>query len=52
MNTVVNEMPPVKRANRLQATKLNNKMVTEYWEDLFTAKEQGKMVCWYEGMEL
>ena len=43
---------PLKRANRLAATKLNNKMVTAYWEDLFTAKEQGKLVCWYEGVAI
>ena len=43
---------PLKRANRLQTTKLNNRMVTDYWEDLFHAKEQGKLVCWYEGIQL
>ncbi len=44
--------PVVKRANRLKATKLNNKMVNAYWEDLFQAKEQGRLVCWTEGVQL
>jgi benzoyl-CoA reductase subunit B len=43
---------PKKRANRLQATKRNNQLVTEYWEDLFRAPEEGKLVCWYEGIQL
>jgi benzoyl-CoA reductase subunit B len=45
-------VPAVKRSNRLKATKLNNKMVTEYWESLFRAKEEGKLVCWYEGVAI
>lgn len=54
MSTAIqNEVvPPVKKANRLQSTKLNNKMVNAYWEDLFRAKEQGKRVCWTEGIQL
>src|SRR5260370_20401960 len=45
--------PPLRvRSNRLQTTKLNNLMVTEYWEDLFRAPEEGKLVCWYEGVQL
>jgi benzoyl-CoA reductase subunit B len=43
---------PRKRANRLQATKRNNEMVTAYWEDLFRAPEEGRLVCWYEGIQL
>ncbi len=52
MSVATPEAPPVKKANRLQATKMNNRMVTAYWEDLFQAKEQGKMVCWYEGVAI
>ena len=37
MNTSTIDAPVVKRSNRLKATKLNNKMVTDYWEDLFRA---------------
>ena len=52
MNTSTIDAPVVKRSNRLKATKLNNKMVTDYWEDLFKAKENGKLVCWYEGVAI
>jgi benzoyl-CoA reductase subunit B len=42
----------VKRSNRLQTTKLNNRMVNDYWEDLFRAPEEGRLVCWYEGVAI
>ena len=51
MNIAVSE-PQIKRANRLKATKLNNRMVTDYWEDLFRAKDEGRFVCWYEGVAI
>ena len=51
MNVAFNANPP-KRANRLQTTKLNNKMVNDYWESLFRAPEEGKLVCWYEGVAI
>lgn len=38
-----------KRANRLQATKAGGKLVNDYWEGLFRAKEEGKKVVWYNG---
>lgn len=38
-----------KRANRLQATKQGGKLVNDYWEGLFRAKEEGKKVVWYNG---
>lgn len=44
--------PVIKKANRLQATKINNKMVNAYWEDLFRAPEEGRLVCWTEGVQL
>src|SRR5271165_4003248 len=50
MNVAIN--PPPKRANRLQTTKLNNRMVTDYWESLFRAPEEGRLVCWYEGVAI
>ncbi|MCK9284193.1 MAG: 2-hydroxyacyl-CoA dehydratase family protein [Rhodocyclaceae bacterium] len=52
MSAVTEKEPVVKKANRLQVTKLNNKMVNQYWEDLFHAKEQGKLVCWTEGIQI
>ena len=51
MNIAVSEQQ-IKRANRLKATKLNNRMVTDYWEDLFRAKDEGRFVCWYEGVAI
>ena len=51
MNVAFNPDPP-KRANRLQTTKLNNKMVNDYWESLFRAPQEGKLVCWYEGVAI
>ena len=50
MNTSTLDAPVVERSNRLKATKLNNKMVSDYREDLFRAKENGKLVRWYEGV--
>ncbi|MCB1667180.1 MAG: 2-hydroxyacyl-CoA dehydratase [Pseudomonadales bacterium] len=38
-----------KRANRLKATKAGGKLVNDYWESLFRAKEEGKKVVWYNG---
>jgi benzoyl-CoA reductase subunit B len=52
MSAVVENISVVKKANRLQTTKLNNKMVNAYWEELFLAKEKGKLVCWTEGIQL
>lgn len=49
---VLTSPPLVKKSNRLQTTKLNNRMVTDYWEDLFRAPEEGRLVCWYEGVQL
>jgi benzoyl-CoA reductase subunit B len=50
MSTVSATTPVVKKANRLKATKLNNTLVNQYWEDLFHAKERGQLVCWTEGV--
>jgi benzoyl-CoA reductase/2-hydroxyglutaryl-CoA dehydratase subunit BcrC/BadD/HgdB len=38
-----------KKANKLASTKLGGKLVNDYWEMVFRAKEEGKLVCWYEG---
>lgn len=37
------------RANRLKSTRFGGKLVNEYWENLFRAKEQGKKIVWYNG---
>ena len=46
------DVPLLKRSNRLQTTKLNNRMVNDYWEDLFRAPQEGRLVCWYEGVAI
>ncbi len=43
---------PLKKANRLKTSSLNNKMVNDYWTDVFNAKAEGKLVCWYEGVAI
>ncbi|MEW1822188.1 2-hydroxyacyl-CoA dehydratase family protein [Arthrobacter sp. NPDC080031] len=42
----------VDKSNRLSSTKTGGKMVAEYWENIFTAKERGKKVVWYNGTAL
>lgn len=37
------------KANKLKATKFGGKLVSEYWESVFRAKEEGKKVVWYNG---
>jgi len=43
---------PQKKANRLKTSSLNNKLVNSYWSDVFGAREQGRKVCWYEGVAI
>lgn len=38
-----------KKANKLNATRIAGKLVNDYWEMVWRAKEEGKLVCWYEG---
>ncbi len=38
-----------KAANKLNSTKMGGKLVNEYWEMVWRAKAEGKLVCWYEG---
>lgn len=40
------------KSNRLLSTRNGGKMVSEYWENIFTAKERGKTVVWYNGTAL
>src|SRR4051794_20693222 len=48
--------PPVTGAlpvsNRLKSTRLAGQMVKEYWDGLFTARERGAHVVWYNGAAL
>lgn len=48
---MINDNTRVK-ANRLKASSLNNKLVNDYWTEVFEAKRQGKLVCWYEGVAI
>ncbi len=44
--------PPKSKPNRLSSTKLGGTMVADYWDNIFTAKERGKHVVWYNGAAL
>ena len=37
------------RSNRLSVTRAGGQLITDYWDDLFTAREQGKQIVWYNG---
>jgi benzoyl-CoA reductase/2-hydroxyglutaryl-CoA dehydratase subunit BcrC/BadD/HgdB len=37
------------KVNRLNVTKDGGRMVSDYWENIFTARERGKRVVWYNG---
>jgi benzoyl-CoA reductase subunit B len=49
MNAVT---PLAKKANRLDTASLNNRMVNDYWTSVFNAKQEGRLVCWYEGVAI
>ena len=40
------------KANRLASTRAGGRMVADYWDNIFTAKERGKHVVWYNGAAL
>jgi benzoyl-CoA reductase subunit B len=40
---------PDKRANKLKSTRIAGKLVNDYWDMVWRAKEEGKLICWYEG---
>lgn len=42
----------IKKANRLESLKINSKMIGEYWQWVFEAKQRGQLVCWTEGVQL
>src|SRR5208337_1928275 len=37
------------RSNRLSVTRAGGQLITDYWDDLFTARERGKQIVWYNG---
>jgi benzoyl-CoA reductase/2-hydroxyglutaryl-CoA dehydratase subunit BcrC/BadD/HgdB len=37
------------RSNRLSVTRAGGRLITDYWDDLFTARGQGKQIVWYNG---
>jgi benzoyl-CoA reductase/2-hydroxyglutaryl-CoA dehydratase subunit BcrC/BadD/HgdB len=41
--------PPEDKSNRLAVTRAGGRLITDYWDDLFTAREQGKQIVWYNG---
>lgn len=43
---------PAGLSNRIASTKNGGKLVKEYWDRLFTARERGATVVWYNGAAL
>jgi benzoyl-CoA reductase/2-hydroxyglutaryl-CoA dehydratase subunit BcrC/BadD/HgdB len=43
------ETPVEDKSNRLGMTRVGGRMIADYWEDLFTARERGKKIVWYNG---
>jgi benzoyl-CoA reductase/2-hydroxyglutaryl-CoA dehydratase subunit BcrC/BadD/HgdB len=43
------QVKPTPVANKLKSTRISGKLVNDYWETVWRAKEEGKLVCWYEG---
>jgi len=43
------QVKPTPVANKLNSTRISGKLVNDYWETVWRAKEEGKLVCWYEG---
>ncbi|KQZ75643.1 2-hydroxyacyl-CoA dehydratase subunit D [Nocardioides sp. Root151] len=37
------------RTNRLAITRAGGQLITDYWEKLFTARDEGKQIVWYNG---
>jgi benzoyl-CoA reductase subunit B len=44
--------PPLGVSNRLTSTRNGGQMVKDYWERIFTARERGAHVVWYNGAAL
>jgi len=52
MNAPVTLPKPPGAANKLKSTRMAGKLVNDYWEMVWRAKEEGKLVCWYEGSSI
>jgi benzoyl-CoA reductase/2-hydroxyglutaryl-CoA dehydratase subunit BcrC/BadD/HgdB len=37
------------RANKLKSTRIAGGLVNDYWNMVWRAKAEGKLICWYEG---
>jgi benzoyl-CoA reductase subunit B len=40
------------KTNRLETSALGSKMISDYWDGIFTARERGAQVVWYNGSAL
>jgi benzoyl-CoA reductase subunit B len=49
MTQTIDRAPAEDRSNRLSVTRAGGQLITDYWDDLFTAREQGKQIVWYNG---
>ena len=49
---MASQVQKVSKANKIAATKMGGKLVNDYWQMVFRAKEEGKLVCWYEGSSI
>lgn len=38
--------------SRMQSTRSGGAMIADYWDDIFTARERGKKIVWYNGSAL
>jgi hypothetical protein len=49
MTQTIDRPPAEDRSNRLSVTRAGGQLITDHWDDLFTAREQGKQIVWYNG---
>src|SRR4030095_16513566 len=43
---------PAQASNRLASTRKGGQMIKDYWDNIFTARERGAHVVWYNGAAL
>ena len=49
MTTAVGTAPAENKTNRIGGNQSGSAMVSDYWERIFTARERGSQVVWYNG---